>query len=70
MINNSMKKIWHIIQGWWLYLFRRTSPMARKRMDVCVDCDARIGRECGKCGCFIPAKAEIIDEECPRNKWD
>lgn len=43
--------------------------MARKRMDVCVDCDARIGRECGLCGCFIPAKAEIIDEDCPLDKW-
>jgi len=24
---------------------------------------------CGKCGCFVPAKARVEAEKCPLNKW-
>lgn len=50
-------------------MFRPASPMAKERLKICETCDERRGRFCGFCFCELDAKAEIEDEECPKNYW-
>lgn len=43
------------------------------RMALCRACEhlekVAIFEICGKCGCFMPAKARLSDAECPIGKW-
>lgn len=64
-----MKTIYRIFLGWWFYLTNRNNEVAKKRLDVCVYCPYRKGQTCGECGCFLQAKARVLDEECPKNLW-
>ena len=50
-------------------MFRPASAMAKKRLAICEDCKFRRGYFCGECWCELDAKAEIEDEECPKNYW-
>lgn len=58
-----------IIVGWFRFMFRPASEMAKKRLAICEDCKFRRGYFCGECWCELDAKAEIEDEECPKNYW-
>ena len=42
-----------------------------ERISICKSCDKykKSKQECLECGCFIPAKAKIILDSCPLNKW-
>lgn len=42
-----------------------------KRIMTCKGCDKydELENRCRECGCFIPAKAKIILDSCPLNKW-
>ncbi len=44
----------------------------KERMMTCRDCDKyrEIENECAECGCYIPAKARIVLDSCPLNKWE
>jgi hypothetical protein len=39
------------------------------RMQICEMCPERSDMWCGKCGCYLPAKARFVSEECPLGKW-
>jgi len=43
----------------------------RERTAICKTCDKfdDLERRCMECGCYIPAKARIILDSCPLNKW-
>lgn len=58
--------------------------MASKRILICDECEIRSGGACSTsnvgrhiktnelkrgCGCFIAAKATVINSECPLGKW-
>lgn len=61
-----------IIKGWYRFLFRKKSAMARARLAICLPCEFRRGRFCSVCWCELDAKAELNkdeDEGCPKNKW-
>lgn len=68
-----MKKLWHIVKGWWLWIVSdaKTNDMARERNAICSPCQHRIKsiNVCGSCGCFLPAKQRVSDEDCPNNYW-
>jgi hypothetical protein len=43
-----------------------------KRLRTCRECPKymEIQNECSECGCYIPAKARVILDSCPLDKWD
>jgi hypothetical protein len=64
-----MKKIYRIFMGWYYLLTNQKNKVAKRRLSICVDCaHMKIG-VCNLCGCVLQAKARIIEEECPANKW-
>lgn len=42
-----------------------------ERLEICRGCEKydKYENRCKECGCFIPAKAKIILDSCPLNKW-
>ena len=46
--------------------------MATERMLICNQCnDKNIALNvCKLCGCFLPTKTRVKEEECPKNKWN
>jgi hypothetical protein len=61
--------IFRIIKGWYRFLFKPQSEMAKKRLAICKVCDLRQGKFCGVCWCELDAKAELEEEKCPKGKW-
>jgi len=44
----------------------------KERTAICKSCDKfdDLQNKCMECGCFIPAKARVIIDSCPLNKWN
>ena len=44
----------------------------KKRVNICKSCDKfdELENRCMECGCYVPAKAKIILDSCPLQKWD
>jgi hypothetical protein len=42
-----------------------------ERLQICKSCEKYDEQQnkCKECGCFVPAKAKIILDSCPLNKW-
>ena len=67
-----MKKLLAIIKGWYRFLFRKKSQMAKIRLSICNDCKFRKGRFCGVCWCELDALAELSEDEggeCKKGYW-
>lgn len=65
-----VKKIKSIVRGWFRYMFLSRSKMAARRLSICAECEHGKGRvTCAVCSCYLKAKAESEEEECPLNKW-
>ena len=64
-----LRKIGHILTGWFLTLILWDSWWAKERRKICKGCEFRKYFVCGECGCVIAAKSRIKDEECPAKKW-
>lgn len=68
-----VKKIKHIIKGWY-YRFRGINfELMEQRMKQCRECSeilylTKNVTECKSCGCFLSAKTRVEDEKCPLNK--
>ena len=39
------------------------------RLEICDECDQRVGHSCKKCGCQLALKARGRAFECPLSKW-
>lgn len=41
------------------------------RMSTCVTCDKfrSMLKQCGECGCYMPAKVKYTKSTCPLGKW-
>jgi hypothetical protein len=70
-----LKKIIEIFTGWRNLFFGNpeTKEMAEARMKICTSCDhasEKIYLHCSACGCYIPAKANSKESDCPMNYWD
>lgn len=64
-----MRKLSNIFLGWWFWITNFDAPLAQERLRFCKDCPSRIGILCGECGCVLKAKARLMDEECPLDRW-
>jgi Family of unknown function (DUF6171) len=64
-----MRKFLTICKGWFIFLFKKRSAMAKERLKICFECPKRFGIVCSMCGCELHAKSEIEEEECPLDKW-
>jgi len=42
-----------------------------RRMSICVTCDKfrKLLKQCGECGCYLPAKVKYAQSTCPLGKW-
>jgi len=42
-----------------------------ERTAICKSCERfdDLEKRCFECGCYVPAKAKIIVDSCPLNKW-
>lgn len=73
-IDWTARKVLHGVKGVARKALRmRRSPpeVALSRLQICIECDARIpeSNRCQDCGCPVNDKAADIDEKCPRGKW-
>lgn len=69
-----VKKIVHIIKGWYYKLRGINLELLNYRMQICDECDEMLRltkntKVCNHCGCFLDAKNRVIEEKCPLNKW-
>lgn len=42
---------------------------AEKKLKTCFSCPHRVEVKCGKCGCWLAAKARSEYSECPDGRW-
>ena len=44
----------------------------KEKILICKACEFLVKPtyQCGKCGCFVHAKAVVPSAECPLNKWN
>lgn len=63
----------HIVQGYAALLWGKKYEFTDGRIRICQRCTDNywIGRSlwCSICKCFIPAKARVEAEECPKGLW-
>lgn len=45
------------------------TELSKKRLEICKDCEDRVGILCGVCGCYLKAKTRDEEEKCPKEKW-
>lgn len=68
-----MKKLKNIIIGWYRYLFKTQSKLAKNRLMICKNCSYKVKYfnqdVCDLCGCVLKAKVEVEDEKCYDNRW-
>lgn len=64
-----LRKCKNIIKGYRFLLWGMNNKLSKKRMSKCLDCDLLRWWFCKDCGCFIPAKTRVEDEDCPLEKW-
>ena len=44
-------------------------PFARRRIEICRQCEHYVMFVCKQCGCFMPAKTRFRGTSCPIGKW-
>ena len=74
-----MKKISKITKGYANLITGKHLELRLKRESICKRCpissDSKLNysewcqTELGGCGCYIPSKASVKEEECPKGKW-
>ncbi|WP_422923985.1 DUF6171 family protein [Singulisphaera sp. PoT] len=46
-----------------------TAELYRERLATCATCEFHTGVRCRVCGCITAAKARLLHERCPANRW-
>ena len=68
-----LKKLISIYKGWWLWAIdtKESRDLMETRMPLCNLCPNKIKltNTCKECGCFLPAKTRVKDEQCPIDLW-
>lgn len=68
-----IKKLKHIIRGWYYALRGENWELSQQRMEQCRKCKdivylTKTVTECSICGCFLDAKTRVKEESCPQGK--
>ncbi|MCF8372231.1 MAG: hypothetical protein K9H64_11455 [Bacteroidales bacterium] len=69
-----MGRLKEILIGWRNLIFGnpQTRQLAKERMEICGTCEhasRSVYLHCDRCGCYIPAKANSPDSNCPVGLW-
>ncbi len=45
--------------------------ISKERYDTCLECEhfRKVTKQCKICNCFMQAKVQFQDAQCPKNKW-
>jgi len=64
----EVMKYIHEHQGEVLFV---TEDVYKERISMCRGCDKydEMENKCIECGCYIPAKARVVLDSCPLEKW-
>ena len=78
----QIKEFLYIIEGYskWLYdkIFNKESEKAKRRYQICCNCEHKKHGICELCGCVLKAKVRVdfLEDEngitydgCPEKKW-
>ena len=72
-MDSFSKKVKNIIEGHYNNLSGGNEELGKERLNVCSGCAKFHKNFCltsrGRCGCYLPAKTKVEDEECPDKKW-
>ena len=70
LANFSWELVQYITQNRDAVLFV-SDEVYKQRTEICRSCDKfdEFENKCVECGCYVPAKAKIILDSCPLNKW-
>lgn len=69
-----MKKLNHIIAGWYYGFTGKNYELGQSRLKFCKDCEhhKQITKRiwvCQECGCVTSKKTLVKGESCPQGKW-
>lgn len=68
-----IKKVKHIIIGWFNRIFKRNTYLYNKRIQICNACEHKekiLNEEyCSICFCPLKSKLVVEDEQCYDNRW-
>lgn len=64
----KLRSVWTALRGGLRFADKKTID---GRKNLCYNCEIRNEKlnTCTACGCFIPAKIRLKDEQCPLEKW-
>ena len=69
----AKKKAVNIAKGYVALARKKKFEFTDDRVRTCQDCDYRkwLGKTlwCKICKCYVPAKARVEDEKCPKDFW-
>jgi len=69
----TKQKIKNITKGYVALATGKKYEFTDSRITVCRECEDNYWIKktlwCSICKCFIPAKARVKDEKCPKGKW-
>lgn len=62
----------NIVEGYANLIKGSKKELKNKRLIICKGCPYLNihTTSCSVCGCYLPAKASVPDEECPKGKWN
>lgn len=65
------EKLKSIYEGWKYLIWPNPEieKIAKKRADICSNCNWSKMNVCRQCGCYISAKVRSEKEKCPIDKW-
>lgn len=62
-LRKTLSYLGKIILGWYRFIFKERSEMAKERLKACKPCKLRAGKFCGVCWCELDAMAELTEDE-------
>lgn len=63
--NFALASIKHVASG----LSKLCDDEFNKRINICNNCEKKVGDNCLECGCILAIKARWATEDCPLKKW-
>ena len=51
-------------------LTNKKKKVATERMNICLSCNLFKNNHCTHCGCDMTKKTLVMDEKCPKGKWE